>query len=116
MKKHTLMLAAMLATTQAQAAFFSGNDLYERLQSTSTMERTGGIGYILGVFDATHKILHCSPDTVTAGQVADLVQAVLKITPEVRHQSADLIVRVTLSTTWPCEKAGKTQSKSLTNL
>ena len=101
MKKLAIVLSIVSCT--AQAEFFTGNMLLEQLTSTSEVQRNFGLGFVIGVHDAHEKVTHCSPDSVTTGQVRDVVlQALLKV-PEHRHQNAERLVWQILQITWPCK-------------
>lgn len=104
MKK--LILISILFSTAAYAEFYSGNALYEKLQG-SVVEQSVGLGYIVGVHDALRGVTHCSPTSVTAGQLTDMMKRHFEINPEVRNFSADMQVNYVLSKTWPCPKKGK---------
>ncbi len=102
MKKLLVVLA--FVPTVASAEFFSGNDLYRRMNSTDYMERAQAMGYIQGAFDAGQHWRHCAPDSagVTAGQVNDIVKQYLERNPALRNQAADLLVVDALKKIWPC--------------
>lgn len=99
--KRLLILAALLAGA-AHAEFWDGNVLHQRLNSSGSVERSIGLGYVMGVFDAMHGVMHCAPANVTAGQINDMVKNFLDNTPAVRHFSADSLVVRVLRTSWPC--------------
>lgn len=100
MKK--LIILALLPIA-ANAEFLSGNELLERIRSTDGRRNTA-LGYIMGVHDVTWRTLHCSPQTVTAGQVLDMVEQALIKTPEQRHVNADAYVIAALQSAWPCPR------------
>lgn len=109
-----LICAAIVAATSARAEFMDGNKLLEQLQSTSAVTNGVGIGYILGVHDATRGDRHCSPASISAGQLKDMVTSALLRIPEKRHFMADVIVASVLSIEWPCpKKTPQPGSKSL---
>ena len=99
--KKFLMLA--LFCTSAHAEFWTGNKLYERLSSSDQTTRISAMSYVLGVHDATERVTHCSPDTVTAGQINDLVLNFLILSPDLRHAPANSIVSGVLKATFPCK-------------
>lgn len=103
--KKLLLIPALLCGT-AHAEFWSGNELLARINSSESYDRGTAIGYIMGVFDATHGVSHCPPTTVTAGQVRDMVTKALNDAPSVRHLAADGFVIYPLKTAWPCAKKG----------
>ena len=99
MKK--LIALTLLACASAHAEFFTGNDLLQKLNG-SAMESMVGLGYVMGVFDAARGAEHCPPDSITAGQVRDMVKLHLENTPSTRHFVADVQVRYVLGKAWPC--------------
>lgn len=99
MKKTILIIA--LASTSAQADFFNGNKLWEKLNGDN-IERSVALGYIMGVHDVHERLTHCSPSTVNAGQVKDVVYAGMSRMPEFRHLAAESIITEILKATWPC--------------
>ena len=99
-----LALAAMVMATAAQAGtFWDGNKLYSKLRG-ETMEQMQALGYIMGVSDAMDTVTVCSPTTVTAGQVLDIMKQYLESIPTVRHLPADTLISVVLGRVWPCDK------------
>jgi len=102
-----ILTAALLVCGSAHAQFFTGNDLLTRLNSDSSIDRTLGTGFIMGVYDVTLLTEHCPPDNVTAGQIRDMVAKNLYNGASARHLPAAAFVAYTLSTAWPCAKKGK---------
>lgn len=96
-----ILILAMLSGA-AHAEFLDGNKLHGYLTSESTTQRAIGIGYVMGVADAMHGVAYCPPETVTAGQMRDMVSNYLANVPADRHLSADLIVSKVLKSVWPC--------------
>lgn len=105
MKKLLVILA--LVPTMAHAGFLTGNELYSRMNSTDTSERIYALGYLVGVYDASEAVDHCSSGGVTAGQIRDVVKQYMDNNPSIRHFMADILVRVALGKAWPCAKKGK---------
>jgi hypothetical protein len=101
MKK--LILATALLAGSAHAEFMTGNDLLDKLTGTTT-DQVLGLGYILGVFDASRGTYICPPGQITAGQTRDIVKGYLERTPQQRHNTGDLLVVVALGQVWPCKK------------
>ena len=93
--------------TPAHAEFFTGNDLYNRLNDESYFIQGVGHGYVIGVFDVGQNALHCASNNVTAGQVKDLAKAYLRNNPEIRDKSADSILMSLFEKTWPCANRRK---------
>lgn len=104
--KKLLAIAALLCGS-AHAQFFTGNDLLARVNSDLAFDRGLGMGFIIGVYDATLTIEHCPPPNVTAGQVRDMVSKSLNSGAAARHLPAEAFVVYTLGNAWPCPKKGK---------
>lgn len=105
MKAFKFLPIFVLCSSVAHAEFWSGNDLLNHIQSSEPLERTWALGYVMGAFDASKNVLHCSNvDGITAGQVRDIVKNYLVSNPQYRHMAADLIVGVSIGTVWPCPK------------
>ena len=98
-----LLMAALIALpTVAQANFYTGNDLHQRMQDRDLNMLT--LGYVGGVFDATVMFAHCPPPSVTMGQARDMVQAWLANNPQYRHRRAAELVLHVFMESWPCPK------------
>lgn len=104
--KKLILIAALCAST-AHAEFLTGNDLLQRLESDSAVERVAGLGYIMGVADAVLGVEQCAPGNVTAGQMRDMVRNHLTSNPSVRHITADVQVRYVLKNAWPCANSNR---------
>jgi len=109
MKKILLFAAALCAgasnTAHAQRSsiLFTGQDLYNRLTSSPIW----AYGYISGVADSQSGVTICiPPNTVTVGQMSDMVKQTLERAPSERHLQADIFVQATLENRWPCAKKG----------
>jgi len=102
--KKAIIIAALLCGT-AHAEFKAGNKLYSQMTGT-TNEEFNALGYVTGVFDALSGVTHCSPATVSAGQIYDMSKQHLAINPATRHFSADAIISYVLAKQWPCAKKG----------
>lgn len=104
LNKHRLFLILSLVAGSAQAGtFWDGNKLYGKLQGNN-MEQMQALGYVMGVSDAEDTTTICSPNTVTSGQMFDIVKQYLENNPTVRHYPADMLVKIVLGRVWPCEK------------
>ena len=106
MKK--ILLALLFVPAMAQAEFYTGNDLYMKLQSTEVMERMQGLGYVMGIYDAQVHIHYC-PRTetgITAGQLKDIVFQQLSNNPSQRHRPAYALVYEAFKAIWPCGNRG----------
>ena len=104
MKKTILALA--LICGNAQAGFYTGNDLLQKIDSESHGDRMFSMGYVMGVFDLGQNILHCAPNGVTVGQIHDLTAAYIRGFPAKRHRAADSLITDALSAALPCPKKG----------
>lgn len=86
----------------AHAEFFLGNTLLARCESFETVETMDCLGYITGAADAAQWRSYCPPDGINRGQIRDVVVAFLRQNPDIRHQTADLLVAAALRRVWPC--------------
>lgn len=104
--KNLLVIASLLcagAQAQPSSMLYTGQDLLNRF----TSDRTFALAYIAGVADSQAGVTICiPPNTVTLGQMADMVKQSLERVPSERHMSADVYVQVTLANRWPCAKRG----------
>lgn len=97
-----ILVALAILSGAAHAEFLDGNKLHSYLTSESTTQRAVGVGYVMGVADSMHGAAYCPPETVTAGQMRDMVSNYLANVPADRHLSADSIVSKVLKSVWPC--------------
>lgn len=103
MKKLIVGMLFVGASVTARAEFETGNQLYQKMTSTNVSEKMYALGYVSGVFDALQHIVHCPPsNSLTLGQVHDLIKNYLEFNPAVRHRTADMLIREVLQKTWPC--------------
>lgn len=102
--KKLIAITLLVSASASHAEFFTGNDLLRKHQSSSVVENMVALGYVMGVFDATRGEAHCPPDSVTSGQIKDMVIQHLEAMPTIRHFSADVQVRYVLNRAWPCAK------------
>lgn len=106
MKSATFILAVLLCgSVQAQTSsiLFTGQELYTRM----TTHVMWSYGYISGVADSQSGNTICIPtNTVTVGQMSDMVKLLLERVPSERHLPADIFVQAALSDRWPCKKKG----------
>jgi len=91
-----------LLPTLAHAEFMTGNDLLKDLNGDTYSARGAALGYVMGVSDALHNIVHCPSSEVTSGQIRDMVRNYLTNVPAERHQPANVIVARVLKAAWPC--------------
>lgn len=101
---------ALLVPALAHAEFFTGNQLYQRLNGDSS-DRLLATGYVMGVFDTSSGVEHCGNQlpNVTAGQARDVVKQYLDQNPSTRDVSADLLARIALNKAWPCPDKKKSK-------
>lgn len=106
------IVALTLGAYPASAAFFDGNDLYDRCLSSNDQARS----YIVGAADAIElfsstkqedgtpimKRFICIPNGARTSQVADAICSDLRKHPEMRNLSASVLINNTLIKTWPC--------------
>ena len=86
-------VACASAQAQQSSILFTGQDLYTRLTSNTTIAN----GYIAGVADAHSGVTICIPPGIVT----------LERVPSERHLAADLYVQATLERRWPCAKRGQ---------
>jgi len=108
MKK--LMIALALCSGVAHAEFKDGNKLLSDMNSEYSSVRGIALGYVMGVSDSYHGLLHCAPPNATAGQMNDMVQNYLTNRPVDRSKTADQIIVHVLKSVWPCESKRGGQS------
>lgn len=99
--------AAVAISFNAQAEFFTGNELYAHINSESIVEQSTAIGYIAGVTDSLIGVSVCLPRGVNLGQIRDLVKSHIGQNPSSRHFSADSLITNLLNKTWPCRSSGR---------
>ena len=102
MKK--LMVVMALVGGSAQAEFYSGNEILQRMQADSHIERAVALGFVAGVADAWDGIMFCPPESVTTGQARDVALRFLIINPGKRHRPAAELVMDALAESWPCAR------------
>jgi len=107
----SILIAAIAAAfaTAAQAEFFSGTMILDKLQGTAP-EQNIGAGYILGVADAHYGTAYCPPNSVTAKTIVDVVQGYLVAYPAQRAETGDVVVLRVISAAWPCRAAAPARS------
>ena len=97
----------LLCSSANAGSFYSGNQLLNLLRSDNQVERSVAMGYIAGAVDMGDGIMFCvTADTVTIGQVRDILRNYLESTPAIRHMSADSIIIELFKRLWPCPKRG----------
>ena len=106
MKK--FIVGLLMVPAMAHAEFFSGNDLYGKLQSSDLMDRMHGLGYVMGIYDAQVHIHYCpkNESLINAGQLRDIVFQQLANNPTQRHRPAYALVSEAFKAVWPCANRG----------
>ena len=109
MRIFAAVLLLSCSSVHAAGSFYTGNKLLQLLQSDNYQEKGVAMGYVAGAIDMGDGVIFCSPsNTVTIGQVRDMVQGYLESTPSIRHMSADSIIIDLFKRLWPCPKRGTT--------
>jgi len=94
----------------ARAEFETGNQLYQKMTSANVGDKMYALGYVAGVFDAYQHMFHCPPsNSLTLGQVNDIVKQYLEVYPAQRHRTADQLIKESLQKVWPCQNRGGTR-------
>jgi hypothetical protein len=102
----------MFVCTGVHAGVYEdGNRLLNDIEGTS-MAKMYALGYIVGAADAYGGEALCIPQTVTKGQLNDVVHRFLRGTPQHRDLPADVLVLLALGEHWSCPKTPKGRSKS----
>lgn len=110
--KNVLISALICVSFGAQAEFYTGNELLQRINSESSSERSLAVGYVMGVADTTMGVSHCPPPEATSGQMRDMLRNYLNAFPQERHHSADILVVRVLRTAWPCAQRNNNRGGS----
>ncbi len=98
-----VLLVSASAHAQPSSIMYSGQELYTRMASNPVLAN----GYIAGVHDSQSGVTICIPsNTVTLGQMSDMVKQMLERNPSERHLSADMFVQAALEQRFPCKKKG----------
>ena len=103
MKKLATALIALIPCI-AQAEFFSGNDILNKINSSSHMDQMQALGYIQGVSDVYVYVTFCPGSGVTAGQLQDIVKVYLQNNPATRNKTAESLINTALKQVWPCQQ------------
>jgi hypothetical protein len=85
----------------ASAEFMSGNNLHGKMNGDFG-DKMLALGFIQGVFDVYVSVTFCSPNSVTVGQVSDMVRSYLDNNPSIRHKTAESLINQALKQAWPC--------------
>ena len=108
--KAAVIALALLAAAPAQAEFYDGNRLLQRMNGDD-IDQMAALGYIAGVWDAYMGVMICPPPNVMLKQVSDMTKALLVAHPEYRHHGANRFVIAVGAQTFPCPKSTPNPSK-----
>jgi hypothetical protein len=108
MKK--IIATLLFVPAMAQAEFMSGNTLLRDMKGDA-MEQMMALGYVLGAADSAINVTVCTPPGIKAGQVYDMIKNFLESAPDIRHYSADIIIKTRLEAVWPCKDQGKSRGR-----
>lgn len=108
MKK--ILVGLMLVCGVAQAEYTNGNALLDRMSSSDAVDKMYALGYIVGVADTHENVNLCVQNTVTKGQLYDVVHQFLRSKPQLRDLPADVLVLLALGEHWRCPQKGKKKS------
>jgi hypothetical protein len=96
-----LLAGLLFVPCIASAEFMSGNNLHGKMNGDFG-DKMLALGFIQGVFDVYVSVTFCSPNSVTVGQVSDMVRSYLDNNPSIRHKTAESLVNQALKQAWPC--------------
>ena len=108
MKK--ILVGLILVCGVAQAEYTNGNALLDRMSSSDAVDKMYALGYIVGVADTHENVNLCVQNTVTKGQLYDVVHQFLQSKPQLRDLPADVLVLLALGEHWRCPQKGKKKS------
>lgn len=109
--KKLIVTAVLLSTTLAQAEFWNGNKLLDRLDSEDGAERINAYGYLAGVADGRDGTNFCIPTQVQLKQIIEMVQNMLRAEPGIRHRPAADLITDRLHDQWACPTETKKKKK-----
>lgn len=109
--KAAALAMALLAAVPAQAEFYDGNRLLQRMNGDD-IDQMAALGYVAGVWDAYMGVMICPPPNVMLNQVRDMTKALLVARPEYRHFGADRFVIAVGAKTFPCPKSASESPKT----
>ena len=115
MKKYAIAVVLCIASFNAMADYYGGNDIAEWSDSrqkikAGTASATDYVnsgtmrGLAIGVHDAFEGSSICSPAGATNGQIVDTVSVYVANHPERRAENASLLAYEALSSAYPCKK------------
>jgi len=84
--------------------YLDGQKLYTALSGGGLGEMFA-LGYVAGVSDSTQSDgLHCAPNSLQTGTLADVIEHELKDVPEYRTAPATHLITLAMMVHWPCKK------------
>jgi hypothetical protein len=117
----TMLIALLLAAPLvAQAEFWTGTQLLNRLDANDRIDRgiprngdfvDSGVadGFVTGVFDVQVHVTFCAQGGVTVGQVRRIVHAYIRAVPHRHHEPAYRLVHEALMGAFPCAERRQQQ-------
>lgn len=96
----TAVILSLSAVSTKAAAPITGNDLHRWCSGTRLMV----LGYVSGVTDMTGFLRDpvCLPDSVTMGQINDVVCKWIDDNPKERNRKGAQVTLMALRDAWPC--------------
>ena len=104
------LISLLLVCGVANAEYTNGNNLLNRMGSSDAVDKMYALGYIVGVADTHENVNLCVQNTVTKGQLYDVVHQFLQSKPQLRDLPADVLVLLALGEHWRCPQKGKKKS------
>jgi len=101
MKKLICALLFLAFSNIWAGGFKDGNSLYASMTSKNVHEKEYALGYVIGVADTNSGVLYNLPNSITAGQISDVVEKYLENYPEKRHYLASSLVEDALIKVFP---------------
>ena len=84
--------------------YLDGQKFYQSLSGGGLGEEFA-LGYVAGVSDTAQAHgMHCAPNTLLTGTLADVVEKELRDIPEYRMAPATHLIALTMMVHWPCKK------------
>lgn len=104
--KKLLITVTLCSIFSAQAEYYDGEMLYQRLNGDRG-DQLAGLGYVAGVIGVVNLPkggIVCIPtNRVTLGQAAAVVQAGFERNPKLRGETGFAAVTLSLREVWPCK-------------
>lgn len=108
-KKYFYIFSCLFLSFNANAVFYSGNDLIEVCEATESdsvyFQKASECGaYIVGVYDSFADYEFCPPPNITRGQAVKIARKYISNNPELSHKQAVVLVLASLIDAFPCKK------------